>query len=291
MRRRGDLLTGYMFVLPVIVSLSVFLIGPIFYAFYISFHEFSFLAPEQARWLGFDNYLRLFRDPLFLKAVKNTSFYSLGVVPIQICVALLLALIVDSKIKGKTFFRVTYFLPTVTSTVAVSVIFMYLFKNDGIFNLFLSKIGIPTHDWFNDIHFALPATMMMAIWTTVGQFMVIYLAGLQDIPHELYEAAEVDGATPWQKLRYITWPMLKTTTFFVLIMSLIGTFQVFDQMYVISKGEGNPQYATLTVVFYLYRTAFKNFDMGYASAMAFVLFLIILLLTFIQKKFFKEETV
>ncbi|WP_018131201.1 carbohydrate ABC transporter permease [Effusibacillus pohliae] len=290
MRTRGDLLTGYLFVLPVAVSLTVFLIGPIFYAFYISFHEFSFLAPDQATWVGLENYVKLFHDPRFLKAVANTSFYSLGVVPVQICIALLLALIVDSKIKGKTFFRVVYFLPTVTSTVAVSVMFLYLFKNDGIVNLLLSKLGIPTVDWFNSIHFALPATMMMAIWTTVGQFMVIYLAGLQDIPNELYEAAEVDGATPWQKLRFITWPMLRPTTFFVLIMSIIGTFQVFDQMYVISKGEGGPQDATLTVVFYLYRAAFKDFNMGYASAMAFVLFLIILALTLIQKKFFKEET-
>ncbi|MFC4769340.1 carbohydrate ABC transporter permease [Effusibacillus consociatus] len=291
MRTRGDLFTGYLFVLPVVVSLAVFLIGPIFYALYISFHEFSFLAPEQAKWVGFENYLKLFEDPRFLKAVKNTSFYSLGVVPVQICIALMLALIVDSKIKGKTFFRVVYFLPTVTSTVAVSVMFMYLFKNDGLVNLFLSKIGVPTHDWFGDLSFALPATMMMAIWTTVGQFMVIYLAGLQDIPNDLYEAAEVDGATPWQKLRFITWPMLRSTTFFILIMSIIGTFQVFDQMYVISKGEGGPQDATLTVVFYLYRAAFKDFEMGYASAMAFVLFLIILLLTVIQKKIFKEETV
>ncbi|SEN31332.1 carbohydrate ABC transporter permease [Lihuaxuella thermophila] len=290
MRSRGDMITGYLFVMPVVVSLAVFLIGPIFYAFYISFHEFSFLAPDQAKWIGLDNYVKLFQDPRFLKALKNTSFYSLGVVPVQICIALMLALIVDSKIKGKTFFRVVYFLPTVTSTVAVSVMFMYLFKSDGIVNLFLSHLGLPTHDWFGSIKFALPATMMMAIWTTVGQFMVIYLAGLQDIPTDLYEAAEVDGASPWQKFRFVTWPMLRPTTFFVLIMSIIGTFQVFDQVYVISKGEGGPQDATLTVVFYLYRTAFKDFDMGYASAMAFVLFLIILVLTFIQKKFFKEET-
>lgn len=290
MRTRGDILTGYLFVLPVVVSLGVFLIGPIFYALIISFQDFSFLAPDQATWVGFDNYLRLFEDPRFLKALANTSIYSLGVVPIQMVIALLLALIVDSKIKGKTFFRVVYFLPTVTSTVAVSVMFMYLFKSDGIVNKALSALGLQTFDWFGSIDLALPSVMMMAIWTTVGQFMVIYLAGLQDVPTELYEAAEVDGATPWQKLRFITWPLLRPTTFFVLIMSIIGTFQVFDQMYVVSKGEGGPQDATLTVVFYLYRAAFKDFDMGYASAMAFVLFLIILGLTIIQRKFFKEET-
>lgn len=289
-RTRGDIATAYFFVLPVTVSLSVFLIGPIFYALYISFHQFSFLSPDNITFVGLDNYIRLFEDPRFLKALANTSIYSLGVVPVQIVIALLLAMIVNAKIKGKTFFRVVYFLPTVTSTVAVSVMFLYLFKSDGLVNQALKMLGIPTYDWFNTIEFALPSVMLMAVWTTVGQFMVIYLAGLQDIPVELYEAAEVDGATPWQKLRYITWPMLRPTTFFILIMSIIGTFQVFDQMYVVSKGEGGPQDATLTVVFYLYRTAFRNFDMGYASAMAFVLFVIILGLTILQRILFKEET-
>jgi multiple sugar transport system permease protein len=290
MRNRRDLVTAYLFVLPVVISLAVFLIGPIFYAFYISFHDFSFLAPDQAKWVGLDNYMHLFQDSRFVKALVNTSLYSLGVVPVQVCLALMLALIVDSKIKGKTFFRIVYFLPTVTSTVAVSVMYMFMFKSDGLVNKFLGTFGIPSYDWFGNIHLALPTVMLMAVWTTVGQFMVIYLAGLQDIPAELYEAAEVDGATPWQKLRFITWPMLRSTTFYILIMSIIGTFQVFDQMYVVSKGEGGPQDATLSVVFYLYRSAFKDFNMGYASAIAFVLFLIILLLTFVQRKFFKEET-
>lgn len=290
MRLRGDLLTAYLFVLPVVVSLAVFLVGPIFYAFWISFFRFSFLSPEQSTFVGLANYIRLFHDPRFLKALANTSFYALGVVPVQIAVAFLLALIVDGQIKGKTFFRVVYFLPTVTSTVAVSVMFMYLFKNDGIVNMVLERLALPTVDWFHNVRFALPATMVMAIWTTVGQLIVIYLAGLQDIPDELYAAADIDGASPWQKLRYITWPMLRNTTFFILIMSLIGTFQVFDQMYVISKGEGGPQDATLTVVFYLYRTAFKEFNMGYAAAMAFVLFVIIFVLTLIQRRLFREET-
>ncbi|MGB8956160.1 MAG: sugar ABC transporter permease, partial [Tumebacillaceae bacterium] len=143
MQTRRDVLTGYLFVFPVVVSLAVFLIGPIFYAFYISFQDFSFLAPDRATWVGFDNYLKLFEDQRFLKALTNTSIYSLGVVPVQICIALILALVVDSKIKGKTFFRVVYFLPTVTSTVAVSVMFMFLFKTDGLVNALFAKIGIP----------------------------------------------------------------------------------------------------------------------------------------------------
>jgi multiple sugar transport system permease protein len=240
--------------------------------------------------VGIDNYVRMFQDERFQKALWNTSIYSLGVVPTQVCIALLLALIVDGKVRGRTFFRVSYFLPTVTSTVAVSVMFLNLFKKDGVVNQFLGLFGIEGRSWLLDVDFALPSIMLMAVWTTVGQFMVIYLAGLQDIPQELYEAAEVDGAGPFRRFWHITLPLLKPTTFFIVIMSIIGTFQVFDQMYVVSKGEGGPLDATLTVVLYLYNVAFKEFEMGYASAMAFFLFFIILILTLIQQKFFGEET-
>ncbi|MFC4075671.1 carbohydrate ABC transporter permease [Salinithrix halophila] len=281
---------GYLFTLPVIVSLTVFLIGPILYAFYLSFQQFTFLNPDLSQFVGWDNYMRLLQDKRFHTALKNTSFYSLGVVPVQVSIALLLALIVNSRLRGKTFFRVAYFLPTVTSTVAVSVMFLFLFKRDGLVNAFLSLFGVEGRSWMLDIDFALPSIMLMAVWTTVGQFMVIYLAGLQDIPSDLYDAAEVDGAGPFRQFWHITLPLLKPTTFFIVVMSIIGTFQVFDQMYVISKGEGGPLDSTLTVVLYLYNVAFKDFEMGYASAIAFFLFAVILVLTLIQRKFFGEET-
>ncbi len=286
----GDPLAGLLFILPAFVALTVFLVGPILYAFWLSFHEFTFINPDLSKFVGIDNYVRMFQDERFQKALLNTSIYSLGVVPTQVCIALLLALIVDGKVRGRTFFRVSYFLPTVTSTVAVSVMFLNLFKKDGVVNQFLGLFGIEGRSWLLDVDFALPSIMLMAVWTTVGQFMVIYLAGLQDIPQELYEAAEVDGAGPFRRFWHITLPLLKPTTFFIVIMSIIGTFQVFDQMYVISKGEGGPLDATLTVVLYLYNAAFKEFEMGYASAMAFFLFFVILILTLVQRKFFGEET-
>jgi len=285
----SDPVMGYLFTLPVIVSLAVFLIGPIFYAFFLSFQSFTFLNPEGAEFVGLDNYIQMFQDERFLRALLNTSIYSLGVVPVQVSIALMLALIVNSKIKGKTFFWVAYFLPTVTSTVAVSVMFLFLFKKDGLVNHILGFFGIVARSWFDDVTFALPSIMMMAVWSTVGQFMVIYLAGLQDIPDDLYEAAQIDGSNRWQQFWHITLPMLKPTTFFIVVMSIIGTFQVFDQMYVISGGDGGPLDATLTVVLYLYNKAFRDFEMGYASAIAFFLFFVILILTLIQRKFFGEE--
>ncbi|HET6872083.1 MAG TPA: sugar ABC transporter permease [Sporolactobacillaceae bacterium] len=281
-------MVGYLFLLPALVSLLVFLIGPIFYAFYISFFNFSFLDPQNAVFVGFKNYIHLFQDPEFLRALWNTSLYTICVVPIQTVIALFLALIVNN-IKGKTFFRVAYYLPTVTSTVAVSVIFMFIFEPDGILNKFLANFGIHGPNYFNSPHFALPAIMLMAVWSSVGQFMIIYLAGLQDISEEVYEAAELDGARGWRLLWYVTVPLLRRTTFLNVVMSMIGTFQVFDQVFVISGGNGGPLNSTLSVVLDIFNKGFKTMQMGYASAMAFVLFAIILILTLIQNFFLGRE--
>jgi multiple sugar transport system permease protein len=177
----------------------------------------------------------------------------------------------------------------VTSTVAVSVIFVFLFQPSGLVNQFLRLFGIQGINYFNSPVFALPAIMVMAVWSTVGQFMIIYLAGLQDIPQEIYEAAAIDGASGWKLLRYITLPMLRRTTFLVVVMGMIGCFQVFDQMYVISGGNGGPMNATLSVVLHLFNKGFRTMQMGYASAMAFVLFAIILVLTLIQNYFLGRE--
>ncbi len=275
-------LAGYLLVLPAMVSLAVFLIGPILYAFYISFFHFSFLDPQNATFAGFGNYIHLFNDPVFLRALLNTSLYSLCVVPVQTALSLFLALIVN-QVKGKTFFRVAYYLPTVTSTVAVSVMFIFVFQPSGLLNRFLLLFGIHGPNYFNSPSFALPSIMALAVWSTVGQFMIIYLAGLQDIPEEIYEAADLDGASGWARLTRITIPLLRRTTFLTVVMSLIGTFQVFDQMYVISGGSGGPLNSTLSVVLDLFNKAFKDMEMGYASAMAFVLFVIILILTLVQQ--------
>jgi multiple sugar transport system permease protein len=281
-------MAGYLFLLPAVVALLVFLIGPIFYAFYISFFHFSFLEPQNAKFVGLSNYINLFTDKDFLKALWNTSLYTIGVVPIQTAIALFLALIVNN-IKGKTFFRVAYYLPTVTSTVAVSVIFIFIFEPDGILNKILANFGIHGPNYFNSPTFALPAIMLMAIWSSVGQFMIIYLAGLQDISEEIYEAAAIDGAQGWRLLWHITIPLLRRTTFLNVVMSMIGTFQVFDQVYVVSGGNGGPLNSTLSVVLDIFNKGFKTMQMGYASAMAFILFGIILVLTLIQNYFLGRE--
>lgn len=280
-------MAGYLFLLPAIVSLCVFLIGPIIYALYISFFHFSFLDPQNKAFIGLKNYIHLFRDPLFLRALWNTTLYAIVVVPVQTAIALFLALTVNN-LKGKTFFRIVYYLPTVTSTVATSLMFMFIFEPQGLLNNFLKVFGIHGPNYFNSPTFALPSIMAIAIWSSVGQYMIIYLAGLQDLPAEVYEAAALDGATGWRLLKYITLPLLKRTTFLNVVLSLIGTFQVFDQMDVISQGTGGPLNSTLSVVLDLFNQAMSQ-NMGYASAIGFVLFIIILILTVIQKYFFERN--
>ncbi len=281
-------IAGYLFVLPAFVSLAVFIGGPILYSFYLSFFHFSYLDPQNATWAGLDNYLHLFVDPVFLQALTNTAEYSLGVVPVQTAIALLLALVVD-RVKGKSLFRVIYYLPTVTSTVAVAVMFIFIFNPTGLLNTILLNFGIHGPNYFFDPNFALPSVMAMAVWSTVGQFMIIYLAGLQDIPEEVYEAAAIDGAKGFDLLRFITIPLLRRTSFLVIVMGMIGTFQVFDSVYVISQGNGGPMGATMTVVLDLFNKAFKDMNMGYASAMGFTLFAIILILTLVQNLVLGKE--
>lgn len=224
---------------------------------------------------------------MFGRALLNTSIYAVVVVPVQTAIALFLALIVNS-IKGKTFFRVVYYLPTVTSTVATSLMFMFIFEPQGLLNSFLKLFGIHGPNYFNSPTFALPAIIALAVWSSVGQFMIIYLAGIQDLSDEVYEAAALDGATGWKLLRHITLPLLRRTTFLNVVLSLIGCFQVFDQMYVISGGTGGPLNSTLSVVLDLYNQATSG-NMGYASAIGIALFIIILILTLIQKLIFERE--
>jgi len=283
---------GLLFIAPFAISALVFLIGPLIVAFILSFKEYSLLDQTSflgAKNVGFGNYIKVISDPTFRKALGNTFIFSLGAVPLQLIIALLLALVVDSKIKAKAFFRVAYYIPTLTSTVAVSVIFLFLFKVDGVLNKFLSIFHIASKNWFSDPKFALGAIIVMAVWSSVGVYMIIFLSGLQEIPETLYEAAEIDGANKLQRFFKITLPLIKPTFFFNLVISIIGTLQMFDQAYIISGGSGGPLDSTMTVVLYLYNKGFKDFEMGYASAIAFVLFAIIFTLTILQKKLFKEE--
>ncbi|WP_374711591.1 carbohydrate ABC transporter permease [Symbiobacterium terraclitae] len=285
-----EIATAYLFLVPAIVILGTFVIGPVLYAIYLSFFDYDILSPETARFIGLGNYFEAFRDPVFKKAFTNVVIYAAGVVPTQMVIALILALMVTTGVRGQNFFRVAYFIPTVTSSVVVSIMFLYIYSKTGLLNHILGWFGIPPVSWMENARTALLSIMMMNVWSTVGQYMVLFTAGLNDIPDSYYEAAMVDGATYWQRLRYITLPLLRPTTLFVSIMSVIGTLQLFDQPYLMTNGQGGPADATMTVVLYVYKNAFGGyFRMGYASALATILFVVILALTYIQKRWFGEE--
>lgn len=290
-RLSEDHVTAYLFMLPALVILGVFLIGPLLYQVYLSLFDYDILAPQNSHFVGLGNYVEaLTRDPLVWRSLRNIFLYAGGVVPTQMVIALGLSLLVNARIRGKTFFRTAFFLPTVTSVVVVSFIFLYIYASNGLLNYFLTPLGIPARNWMQDPRTALPAIMATAIWSTVGQFMVINLAGLQEIPEHLYEAASIDGATPWQQFRFVSWPLLRPTTFFIATMSIIGTLQVFDQMYLMTNGEGGPANSTMTMVLYIYKNVFGGyFRVGYGSALAVILFLIILVLTLLQRRFFGQE--
>lgn len=290
--RKQNNIYGWLFILPVFTLATIFFLLPTLMAFILSFKEYSLLDNTgmlNAPWVGLRNYLELLNDKLLLKALKNTFLYSSIVVPSQLIIALVLALICNSKIKFKEGFRTIYYLPTVTSAVAVSIMFLFLYKTDGLLNKFLGVFGIAPIEWFNNPNLSLFSMSTLAIWSSVGIYMVIFLAGLQGISKSLYEAAEIDGASKFQQFLYITLPQLRHVIFFNSVVSFIGTLQVFDQAYIISGGTGGPLDSTMTIVLYLYNVGFRDFKMGYASAIAFVLFGIIFILTTIQKKLFKEE--
>ena len=284
---------GWLFFAPFAILAAVFFFIPLIGSLLLSFREYSLLdgSPFAAgRWIGIQNYVTAFTDPTFLKALGNTCLYTVITVPAKLIIALGLALVCNAKIvKAKGFFRTVYYLPTITSSVAISIIFLYLFKADGLINMVLSKFGIAEIAWFYEPKFALPIIMVMATWAAVGFYMVIFLAGLQSIDPTLYEAAQIDGASEWRQFLNVTLPCLKPTIFFNLVVAMIGSFNIFDFAYIISGGNGGPADSTMTIVLYLYQNGFSYLKMGYASSIAFILFAIILALTFVQKQFFKEE--
>ncbi|MEH7238731.1 carbohydrate ABC transporter permease [Bacillus sp. JJ1562] len=282
---------GYFFMSPTIIILSLFIIGPILYAIFLSFHKVELLGGTNFTFVGLDNFLRIMNDDRAMIALKNTAKYVLIVVPAQTFLALILASTLNAGLKGEKFFRIVYFLPTLTSSAVLTMIFMWMYNKNGLINYVLDFLGLPTYNFLGDPNIALNAIMIMNIWATAPFFMVIYLAALQDIPESLYEAAELDGANTVQKFLYVTVPFLRPVTSFVVIMGLIGTFQLFDQSYIFSAGSGGPNNSTLTIVLLIYQYAFKSMGtMGYAAALAFALAIIILIATLLQRKFSKEES-
>ncbi|WP_404350849.1 sugar ABC transporter permease [Sutcliffiella horikoshii] len=282
---------GYSFMAPTIFVLALFIIGPILYAFFLSFHKVQLLGTAMYEFVGLSNFTNISDDSRALRALWNTFKYVIIVVPIQTLLALILAATLNAGLKGQSIFRIVYFLPTLTSSAVLTLIFMWMYNQNGLVNEILSILGLPTYNWMGDPSVALIAIMIMNIWATAPFFMVIYLAALQDIPDSLYEAAELDGANAFKKFIYITVPNLRPVTSFVVIMGLIGTFQLFDQSFIFSGGSGGPDNSTLTVVLLIYQYAFKSLGtMGYAAAIAVMLSIVILVATLLQRKFSKEES-
>ena len=283
---------GYGFMLPAILILSIFFVFPIGYALFLSFTRVNLMGGIDFDWVGITNYQRAFVDHRVFTALRNTIRFSLFVVPAQTFLALVMAAILNTGVKFQKTLRTIFFLPTLTSSAALTMIFMFLFSVNGPLNEFLINVGIfdSPVNFINDVNFALNTIMVMNVWSTVPLFMTIYLAGLQDVDATLYEAASIDGANTWKKFTKITIPNLAPVTNYVLLMGIIGTFQMFDQAFIISGGTGGPANATLTVALVIYQFAFQTMGtMGYASALAILLTLIIFIISMITRRLNKEE--
>jgi multiple sugar transport system permease protein len=280
-------LAGYLFMAPSLLVLCTFVVLPILYAIFLSLHKVQLLGGIEYQFVGLRNFARLVDDDLIWIALGNTAEYVAIVVPAQTLLALLLAVTLNAGIKGRNVWRVIYFLPTITSSTVLTLIFMWIYNANGLLNRFLQALSLPTYNWLGDPAVALKGIMLMNIWSTAPFFMVIYLAALQDIPKSLYEAAQMDGANAWEQFLFITVPLLKPVTFFVVAMGIIGTFQLFDQSYIFSNGSGGPNNATLTLVLLIYQYVFRNLQMGYAAAIAFLLAMVIICITLVQKRLFQ----
>ena len=269
---------GYLFILPWVFGFIIFTAGPMLASLYISFTRWEIVTPSV--WVGGAQYVKLFNDDRFWLSLYNTSYYVFVGVPLHLFFALLAALAVNMNLRGIHFFRTAYYVPSLTPVVANSILWVWIFHPEwGLANAFLEWIGLEGLYWLQDPRLAKPALIVMSFWSIGGQ-MVILLAGLKGIPIELYEAAAIDGANWWSRFWRVTLPLLTPALFFNLIIAIIGAFQVFTQAYIMT--EGGPNYSTLFYLLYLFRAAFENFRMGYASAMAWVLFIIVLTFTALQ---------
>lgn len=282
--RDSRIIEGIFLMTPSLIIFSLFIVYPLLYSIFLSFHEWSILDPEKI-FVGLENYKQLITDIRFHNALRNTLKFTLGVVPIGCLISLGLAILVNRKLPGIKLFKALFYLPVLPSMVVISLIWMLILDPyTGLLTFLLRSVNIRVHPWLSDPTWALPTVMVMAIWKNMGYYMVIFLAGLVGIPKEFYEAAQIDGANAWQSFLKITLPMLKPTTLFILVMSTISSFQVFDQVYVMTSG--GPLMTTEVGVFYIYQTAFEKYDMGYASALSIVFFGIIFIMTCLEFKIF-----
>lgn len=286
---RREALGGALMVSPSVLLLILFFFIPVGLAFLLAFTNARLISPS-IEFVGLDNFTRLFQDPLFWKSLRNTLYFAVVVVPLQSAFALLLALVVNVRMRGTNFFRTLYFVPVVTSIVVVSILWKFMYQPDGLVNSVLQSLSfnaIQGTDWLNNPGSAMPAIIFMSIWQAVGFHMVIWLSGLQTIAPELYEAADIDGATPWQKFRYVTWPGLRSTRTFILVTITIAALSLFAQVNIMTNG--GPLDATTTVVFQAVRIGYQQQQTAYASAISLVFFVLVLTVSLVQRYLTREK--
>ncbi|MBQ9832603.1 MAG: sugar ABC transporter permease [Clostridia bacterium] len=280
----------YLFLLPAFIIFGTFIFGPMIYSFYLSFCKYSLVTATSAKWIGLDNYLNLFKNMQFLAAVKNTAIFTVILVPLTLFGGLMVAIGINSKlIKYKRFYKICYYIPYVSSMVAVSYVFKILFSGrpDGVMNALLQSIGLEPIGWLASADWDLIVVILLSFWKQVGYVMIIYLGGLLAIPDDVYEAVSLDPISGTTMLRKITLPLLKPTTMFLLVTEVINSFQIFTPVHVMTSG--GPGMATLTLVTLLYEKGFKNSEMGQASAIAVIIFVVLLILSIIQNKVDSKE--
>ena len=283
-----DNVLAYTFLGPALLILSVFLVIPSIMAVYYAFTDYYLLTPDLRKFVGFDNFIKLFKDPIFLKSLSNTLKFVVLVIPLQIGAALGLALLLNKKRKANTFFKVAYFSPVVMSLVVISVLWLYLLNpNEGMINNVLTHVGLPPQPFLTSPNQAIFTIVFVSVWQGAGFQMLIFLAGLQNIPGDVYAAAQLDGMNKWQRFIYITLPLLKPTSVFIFITTLISAFKLLVQPMVMTQG--GPVNSTMTVVYYIYQTGFTDRMVGYASSIALLFGTIIGLVTLAQRKLVKED--
>ena len=286
-QRKKEIIAAYLFLLPSLAGYAIFIAGPTVAAFILSFFKWEILTPP--KFIGLDNFRSLFRDPRFFIVFKNTLVFVGTAVSLQLVIGLVVALMINRKIPSilRYFFRTTYFFPVIVSLASVSIVWQFLLNTDyGPINYYLGKLGFERVPWLSSSRWALRSIVILYVWKNLGFYIILFLAGLQGIPRQLYEAAEIDGANSWQKFWSITLFLLSPTIFFAMVIALIGTFQLFDAPYIMT--EGGPGDASRTIVMYLYLNGFRFLKMGYAITVSMALLVIILIFTVFQFKVSKS---
>ncbi|MGX7329364.1 carbohydrate ABC transporter permease [Enterococcus bulliens] len=279
---------GYSFLAPALILLGTFLIIPVGMVIYYSFTDYYLLTPDQRQFIGFENFKRLFSDPIFIKSIWNTSKFVICIIPLQLGAALGMALIINKKRKGNLFFKIAFFAPVVMSLVVISILWLYLLNpNEGLINMLFNRIGISSQPFLTSPKQAMYTIVFVSAWQGAGYQMLLLLGGMQNIPQDVYEAAEIDGFSKFQQFRYITMPLLKPTAIFVLLTTLISAFKLLVQPMFMTQG--GPMNSTMTMVYYIYQTGFTDRMVGYSSSIALIFTTMIGLITIAQRKLVKED--